>query len=243
MAGMEIKGRRVLVTGGTSGVGRALAAELTERGARVVVCGRTAAGEGQVAADLAVAGQAERLVREAAERLGGLDLVVANAGVQHHERLTAGVTPGLLERTEQEVAVNLRSVAELAAAAWPWLAASPEAAFVAVTSGLAYAPKRSAPLYCATKAGVHVLCEALRYQARADTPHVRVQEVVLPLVDTPMTAGRSGPVRKLSPEAAARSIARGVERGSAVLPVGASRALLVLLRLCPPLARRLLRDG
>ncbi|MGW6918218.1 SDR family NAD(P)-dependent oxidoreductase [Kitasatospora sp. NPDC054939] len=118
-----------------------------------------------------------------------------------------------------------------------------DAAFVAVTSGLAYAPKRTAPVYCATKSAVHTLVQALRYRSAADTPWVRVQEVVLPPVDTPMTAGREGATRKIPAARAAGAVVRGIEQGRPVVPVGASRALLALLRVHPPTAYRILRDS
>ncbi|MER7582055.1 SDR family NAD(P)-dependent oxidoreductase [Kitasatospora sp. NPDC097691] len=279
---MNVSGKRILITGGTSGVGDALARALVDAGARVVTCGRRSDPDvpevpdsgGRVAAsgperperperterperhaaarperhaviaDLAMPGEAARVVRLAAGQLGGLDAVVANAGVQHLDSLTGGPSPELLDRAEQEIAVNFRSVVELAAASWPHLAAAGgPAAFVAVTSGLAYAPKRSAPVYCATKAAVHTLVQSLRYQAQADTPSVRVQEVVLPLVDTAMTADREGAVRKLSAAEAAAAIVRGIRRGRPLVPIGASRALLALLRVHPPIAHRILRDG
>ncbi|GAA1084427.1 SDR family NAD(P)-dependent oxidoreductase [Kitasatospora arboriphila] len=242
---MDLSTTRILVTGGTSGVGRALAGALTARGATVATCGRTVPPGTDLAftADLAEPGAAARVVEQAAARLGGLDVVIANAGVQYATPLTDGPDAQLLERIRGEIAVNLTSVAELAAAAWPHLAARPTAAFVAVGSGLGYAPKRSAPVYCATKAGLHTLLDALRYQAEAATPHVRVQEVVLPLVDTPMTAGREGPARKLTPEAAADAILRGLRTGRRTVPIGASRALLAINRLSPATARRILRDA
>ncbi|MFG2823771.1 SDR family NAD(P)-dependent oxidoreductase [Kitasatospora sp. NPDC048365] len=241
---MNLSTQRILVTGGTSGVGRALAEHLTARGAQVVTCGRTAEPDARtVRADLAVPGEAARVVALAAAELGGLDLVVANAGVQYPTPLTAGPDPRVLALARQEIEVNLASVVELAAAAWPHLVAAPDAAFVAVTSGLAYAPKQSAPVYCATKGAVHVLLEALRHQARRETPGVRVQEIVLPLVDTAMTAGREGPARKLSAGQAAEAVLRGIERERDVVAVGASRALLALLRVAPPVGRRILRDG
>ncbi|MFB7473528.1 SDR family NAD(P)-dependent oxidoreductase [Kitasatospora sp. NPDC056184] len=245
---MNLSSQRILVTGGTGGVGLALAESLTALGATVVTCGRTASGGHAVRADLAVPGEAARVVAEAVERLGGLDVVVANAGVQYPTPLTLGPDPEVLAAARQEIAVNLASVVELAAAAWPHLAAAapagpPGAAFVAVTSGLAYAPKQSAPVYCATKAAVHILLESLRHQARTTSPGVRVQEIVLPLVDTAMTAGRGGPARKLSPAQAADAVVRGIVRGRPVVAVGAGRALLALLRLAPPVGRRILRDG
>ncbi|GAA2783061.1 SDR family oxidoreductase [Kitasatospora paracochleata] len=242
---MDMNGQRVLVTGGTSGVGRALAEVLVGRGAKVVVCGRSAVESARaVRADLGVPGEAARTVAAAVERLGGLDVVVANAGVQYRTPLTLGPVAETLALAREEIEVNLASVVELAAAAWPHLAATGRAAsFVAVTSGLGYAPKQSAPVYCATKAAVHVMVESLRHQSRTVAPQVGVQEVVLPLVDTAMTAGREGPARKIAPERAALAIVRGVERGRDTVPVGASRMLLALLRVAPPVAKRILRDG
>ncbi|MFD9126698.1 SDR family NAD(P)-dependent oxidoreductase [Kitasatospora sp. NPDC059571] len=241
---------RILVTGGTSGVGRALVTALTGLGATVASCGRSAAdtpadGGGPISltADLAVPGEAARVVARAAERLGGLDAIVANAGVQYAIPLTGGPDGDLLDRIRREFAVNLTSVAELAAAGWPYLAARPAASFVAVTSGLAYAPKRTAPVYCAAKAGLHTLLDALRYQAEDTTPQVKVQEIVLPLVDTAMTAGREGPARKIPAEAAAAAIVAALRNGRAVTPVGAARSLLAVNRVSPPAARRIMRNA
>ncbi|MGY0460131.1 SDR family NAD(P)-dependent oxidoreductase [Kitasatospora sp. cg17-2] len=243
---MNLSSKRILVTGGTGGVGLALADHLSSLGAAVVTCGRSAPPDAPhtVRADLAVPGEAARVVAEAVGRLGGLDVVVANAGVQYPTPLTLGPDPRTLARAREEIEVNLASVVELAAAAWPHLAAAaPDAAFVAVTSGLAFAPKQSAPVYCATKAAVHILLESLRHQARTTTPGVLVQEIVLPLVDTAMTAGREGPAKKLTPAAAAAAVARGMAGRRPVVPVGATRALLALLRIAPPVGRRVLRDG
>ncbi|MEU2629726.1 SDR family NAD(P)-dependent oxidoreductase, partial [Kitasatospora sp. NPDC007106] len=81
---MDLSTTRILVTGGTSGVGRALAGALTARGATVATCGRTVPPGTDLAftADLAEPGAAARVVEQAAARLGGLDVVIANAGVQ-----------------------------------------------------------------------------------------------------------------------------------------------------------------
>ncbi|WP_051813787.1 SDR family NAD(P)-dependent oxidoreductase [Kitasatospora sp. MBT63] len=247
MVAVKLHAQRTLITGGTSGVGRALATALTAHGAKVAVCGRRADPARtdviELRADLARPGEAARVVEQAAARLGGLDLVIANAGVQYPSPLTGGPRPELLARAREEIEVNLASVAELAAACWPHLAAGERTAFVAIGSGLGYAPKRSAPVYCATKAGLRILVEALRHQAAAATPGVQVQEVVLPLVDTAMTAGREGPARKLTPEQAADAILAGIRRGRPVVPVGATRPLLALLRVAPGLGRRILRNG
>jgi uncharacterized oxidoreductase len=132
-------------------------------------------------------------------------------------------------------------VVALSAGLLPLLARQPSAALVNVTSGLALAPKRSAPVYCATKAAVRSFTRALRYQCEDGGLAVRVIEAIPPLVDTPMTAGRGR--GKLSPERCAAEILAGVRRGAAEIPIGRTRLLRGLQRLSPALAYRIMRDG
>ena len=88
---------------------------------------------------------------------------------------------------DQEIAVNLTAVIKLTYLLLPVLARQPEAAVVNVSSLPGLIPKKSAPMYCATKAAVHAFSKALRYQL-ADTA-VKVFEVTPPLVDTGMVQG------------------------------------------------------
>jgi short-subunit dehydrogenase involved in D-alanine esterification of teichoic acids len=116
---------------------------------------------------------------------------------------------------------------------------------VNVTSGLALAPKMTGAVYSATKAGLRTFTKALRYQMEAvwrdGGPDVRAVEAMLPLVDTPMTAGRGR--RKISGSAAAREILRGLDRERDEIYVGAARALRLLHRLLPGAAERLFRNS
>ena len=107
---LGIQGRRAVVTGGSRGIGRETARTLLEAGARVLICARTAAtleearGELQaktggevlaVVVDMAVEAGAERLVREATERLGGVEILVNNAGQMYSGRFDALTEEGL----------------------------------------------------------------------------------------------------------------------------------------------------
>lgn len=249
---MNLTGQRILLTGGTSGVGLALLRALHRRGNRLVVVGRNPARIAALQAEFPdvrflasnlaspadVAALAKTLNSDAAD----VAVLINNAGVQYNYVL--GDTPDGYARIAAEVQTNLTAAVQLCDALLPTLRAQPAAAIVNVTSGLGISPKQSAPVYCATKAGLQVFTKALRYQLEG-TP-VQVVDIVLPLVDTPMTEGRavrrSGP-RKISPEQVADELIQGVEAGRTTINVGKVKLFRLIHRLAPALADRLLKTG
>lgn len=110
-----------------------------------------------------------------------------------------------------------------------------------ISSGLALVSKRSAPVYCATKAAVHAFSTSLRYQTERDAPNVSVFEAILPIVDTEMTRGRGN--RKTSPDRVATEIARGIAADRGEIRVGLVKVLVPLHRTAPSLAARIMRHG
>lgn len=228
---------KVLVTGGTSGVGAALTGMLLAGGHQVVVLARRAGdmapqpGLHPVPCDLSDV----PAVQDAAARIAAthpdLRILIHNAAVQHALPLSSSTPAMLIE----EATVNLLAPALLTQALAPALGKG--GAIVAITSGLATFPKERAGLYAATKAGLHSFALSLRYQMEGRG--IAVIEVVLPLVDTPMTAGRGR--GKITAEAAAAAILRGVAEGKPVIRVGAARALPLIAALAPWLGRRMLR--
>ena len=235
--------RHVLVTGGTRGIGHALVEALVARGDRVVATGRTQGSCTDAAqrwpqvrwmdADFLQPGAAALLAQRLAQ--DRFDLVLLNAGVQALRDFRGD---GADEEwtVEEEVRINLTAPIEFCRSLRPLL--SPEATVVLVTSGLALAPKRSSPVYCATKAGLRSFCKTLRAQWAADG--LRVVEALPPLVDTDMTRGRGR--GKLAPAEAARQLLRGVDRGTNEIDIGATRLLRAVMRLSPALGERLMRD-
>lgn len=237
--------RRVLLTGGTRGIGAALVDELLARGDRVVATGRDPAGLAAAAVrqpdvdwrplDLAV--PVDFAAWLSALQVPALDLVILNAGVQ----VLRDFTPAAAADPEpvgiaDELQVNLAAPIAMARALPPFLA--PGATLVLVTSGLALAPKRSSPVYCASKAGLRSFAKALR--AQWAPWGWRVVEALPPLVDTDMTRGRG--TRKLSPRSAAAQLLAGVDAGRDEVDIGATRMLRALMRLSPALGERLMRD-
>ncbi|OLR93683.1 SDR family oxidoreductase [Actinokineospora bangkokensis] len=238
-----------LVTGATSGVGFALAQRLLATGTAVLTCGRdpdrlAAArrrlpGLRTVTADLAVPADVDRVALVAAT-LPGLDLLVNNAAVQLPRDWLSHDPAALLDDTDTELGTNLAAPLRLTAHLLPVLADQDSAAVVSVTSALGTVPKRSAPTYCATKAALSAFTTALNHQLTRDAPNVRAVEVVLPLVDTAMTAGRGS--GKISPDAAADGILAGLRRGGTTVRVGKVGVLLGVHRFSPRLAARLVAD-
>lgn len=217
--------RRVLVTGASSGIGRAVAEALLARGAQVALVGRrrdrleeiAAAAAGRTAvlvADLARPGEADGLCARARDLLGGLDGLVCAAGVVHHQR------PGAIEEgaLREQLEVNLVAPLRLGEEALSVL--EPGGAVVYVASNLAHRPIETSAVYSATKAGLLAAMRALAIAgARCD---VRFNAVSPGIVDTEM-------VRKLRltpgesvPEGVAyeRRVQEQLEGLRALVPLG-----------------------
>jgi uncharacterized oxidoreductase len=183
-------GSTVLVTGGTSGIGRALAEALYARGNRVIVAGRRRqlieeiiarhpGMEGMtldVSDPLAVAGLGTELER----RFPDLDTVFNNAGIS---RVENWATPHPDLGTAREIiAVNVGGVMDVTAAVLPILLRQPAATLVTTTSGLAFVPRANYPTYCASKAFLHSWVQSLRHQLRRTG--IEVLELAPPYVQT-----------------------------------------------------------
>lgn len=236
---MQSDRNTVFITGGSSGIGLALARGFLDLQNTVIICGRDQrkldAVKKQlpeivtIRCDVTHADDVRRTVATLCETFPQLNVLVNNAGVQHRYDFCA--SEDVPARIDEEIAVNLTAVMRLTHLLLPVLVRQPGAAIVNVSSLLGYIPKKSAPVYCATKAGVHAFSKSLRYQL-ADTS-VKVFEVVPPLVDTGMTEGQVAP--KISPQALAQEALRGLQRDRYEIRVGQTKGLLALNRFFPAL--------
>ena len=186
---MQISGNTILVTGGASGIGPALARRFVQAGSAVVVCGRREAKlreakalDGRLetlAGDVATEAGREALVHSVLTAFPSLNVLVNNAGIQRRLRLE-DQEPWAAAR--EELAINLEAPIHLTRLLLPHLMRQPRAAVVNITSGLAFAPLARTPVYSATKAALHSFTLSLRHQLRDST--VRVIEIAPPAVDT-----------------------------------------------------------
>ena len=198
---MQLTDNTILITGGGSGIGRALAEQFHAKGNQVVIAGRrqsvldevTAANPGMHSAvlDIEDAAAIKAFAAQLVVDFPALNAVIHNAGIMRLEN----VQDGNLEDAEATITTNLLGPIRLNAALLPTLLAQPRAAVLTVSSGLAFVPRATTPTYSATKAAVHSYTQSLRYQLRGSA--VQVIELAPPYVQTELT----GPQQASDPNA------------------------------------------
>lgn len=193
---MKTTDNTILITGGTSGIGRALAEALHDRGNTVIFTGRrqtlleeiAAARPGMVGLplDLDDPGSLPQLATIVRERFPTLNVLVANAGISRSEDMTA---PGWATLdAEAIVATNILGVLRVIAAFLPLLKQQRNATIMATSSALAFVPRADFPTYCASKAFLHSWLTSLRHQLR--TVPIEVLELSPPYVRTELTGAQ-----------------------------------------------------
>ncbi|MBK0397345.1 SDR family oxidoreductase [Kingella bonacorsii] len=233
----------VLITGGATGIGFALAKKFHSAGNRVILVGRREEALRQAAgqlsgcliavADVSQETDRERLVRDFPD----VSILVNNAGVQ----FTQPFATQTAEQIAQEININLTAPAQLTLAFLPILTAQREAAVVNVSSGLAIVPKETCAVYCASKAALHSFSQTLRWQL--ENSPVRVFELMPPMVATPMSQGKGHAHLKISPDELANEFWRDFQRNHYEIMGGKTKLLYWLNRLSNTLAQRIMRKG
>lgn len=232
MSSYSLSGKVALVTGGARGIGFATAKELAARGAKVIILdlhddaveqaaaqlGGAAIG---IAADVTDRDAMDDAVATAVERFGGLDVIVANAGIASRAATALAAEPDQFERV---IEVNLLGVWRSVRAALPEITRR-QGHVVVVASIYAFFNGVGAAPYAMAKAGVEQLGRALRVELKPhgasasvayfgyiDTEMVHQAIDADPLADRMMAASPKVLHKRLQPSAAGAAIVRGIER-------------------------------
>jgi uncharacterized oxidoreductase len=192
---MKTTGNTILMTGGGSGIGEALAHRFHDRGDTVIIAGRRQealrrAADGRerihtMTLDVEDDAAVDAFARQVVADFPSLNVLFNNAGIMKFEDLTRRRD---LVDAAATLAINILGPIRLTNALIDHLAGQPDAAIVTVTSGLAYVPLVAAPTYSASKAAIHSYTVSLRTQLAGK---VEVIELAPPGVQTDLTPGQA----------------------------------------------------
>ena len=234
---MKIGNDTVLITGGATGIGFALAEAFTQEGSEVVLCGRRRSklqlaktkipGAHIRKCDVSVELERRELLRWATTNFPRLDMLVNNAGIQRQVDFTSSTISKRTLPTDDELAINLEAVIRLCALFVPKFMVKKRATIVNISSGLAFVPIAEMPIYCATKAAIHSFTTSLRHQLRETS--IRVIEAIPPTTDTELDASFAGSkeeaYRGVSPQEVAAAIIDGLKAETQEIVIGQAQGL------------------
>ena len=238
---MKPSSNTILITGGASGIGYAMAAQFLKRGNTVLVTGRS---EEKLAAarrslpglktfvcDQSDPAAIEQLCAKVTLAFPTLNVLINNAGIGLKLDLNDASRP--LEEFDHEIRTNLIGPIQMVHEFLPLLKRQKSATIVNVTSGLAFVPMALKPIYCATKAAMHSYTLSLRVQLTNTS--VKVVELVPPAIDTDFNKGQEdmNSARLMAPDTFAKAAFRGLRQGRDEILPGLSPVIRLIGRLNP----------
>ncbi len=236
----------VLITGGSSGIGLALAKKFMENNNTVIITGRNLSKLEAVQkefpkiqifqSDVTDDADVRMLADDIQEKFGGIDILINNAGVMN--LVDAGNESNDLQKQMQEIEINYNSPIRLLHYFLPQLKKSKNAVLVNTSSGLGYVPFAQAPVYSGTKSALHFWTKSIRPQLK---PHnIKVVELMPPVVETPIfdnvnmeDAEDAEDLKPMKPEKLANLFWKDFMKGKEEITPGLSNQLKLMSRLAP----------
>jgi uncharacterized oxidoreductase len=237
-----MKQQTILITGGSSGIGLAIAKKFLDHKYNVVVTGRNLSKLEKVKADLpsihieqsdvCKEDDVKALALKMEQTFGGIDILINNAGIMN--LVDAGNESNDLQKQMQEIEINYNSPIRLLHYFLPQLKKSKNAVLVNTSSGLAYVPFAQAPVYSGTKAAVHFWTLAIRPQLNQHG--IKVVELLPPVVDTKLAKDadlKDDNLKPMAPEKMANIFWKDFAKGKEEITPGLSKQLKLMSRLAP----------
>jgi uncharacterized oxidoreductase len=238
---MKITGNEILITGGATGIGFALADAFLRAGNQVVICGRhmdklneasaCLPGVKIIQADVSKPEDRTALIADALVHLPNLNLLINNAAISQQINLNDTPTEQLEKMLRSEIEIDCIAPILLATQLISHLKQQPSAAIVNVTSALVFAPKADFPFYAVAKTGLRAFTQSLRFQL--EDSQIKVFEVVPPMVDTALNKSAGA---KMTPQQVAVETLEGIERDRFEIQVERSKILALVSRIAPDFA-------
>lgn len=236
---MKTSGNTVLITGGSAGIGLAIAGLLSQQNNKVIITGRNperlAAAAQQIpglttiVSDISNGQDVAKLVAILQQDFPELNMVINNAGKAYAYELSA--TDNIADKATDEMVTNYFSVIRLTEQLLPLLRQQAEAAIVNVTSIVAFAPGLRIATYAASKAALHSFTQSLRH---AVAP-LHVFELMPPLVNTDFSQDIGGS-NGIPPQQVAEEFFAALGNNEYEIHVGATEQIYQLMRSSPDAA-------
>jgi len=237
---MNISNNTILITGGSSGIGLAMAKEFLKHNNVVIICGRSTQRLEQVRllnpklrtiqCDVSDDLSSSEMVNAVLKDYPALNMVVNNAGLMHLHDVAKNSLD--LELQKKEIMTNIYGPISLCDRFLPHLKKQKHAAIINVTSGLAYMPFVASPVYAASKAAIHSYSLSIRGALKNTS--ISIIEVLPPMVDTEMTHGMDMPgIKKIKPEKLAQIIVSKIKNGQTEIRPGASAMMITMYKWFP----------
>jgi uncharacterized oxidoreductase len=241
----ELQGNKFLITGGSAGIGLALAKKFVQLGNKVLITGRTKAKLETAHSeckdltcfqcDSSDLEQLNELSRKIHKDHPDVNVLINNAGILVSRNLMAPLDD--LAELTREIEINVKGTV-LTTSLFLSLIKRNHGTIINVSSGLAFVPMMSAPIYCGTKAFIHSYTTSLRFQM--EDQGVEVVELAPPAIKTEMTARlpEDGFFKILSTEELVKATIEGLRDGRKEVRPGQSNKLRIMARLAPNFIER-----
>ncbi|HVI47819.1 MAG TPA: SDR family NAD(P)-dependent oxidoreductase [Chitinophaga sp.] len=246
---MNISGNTVLITGGSAGIGLAIAKLLVENDNQVIVTGRDPERLARVArelpqlttvvCDVTRKREVDLLVQQLQKDFPRFNMLINNAGRAYAYRLSA--CAGAFEKAADEILTNYLAVMGITESLLPQLTSKAEAAIVNVSSIVALAPSAKTPTYAASKAALHSYTQSLRITL-APQPNIQVFELMPPLVNTDFSMEIGGS-KGIPPEEVAQCLLKALAANQQEIHVGLTANIYKLLQSSPESALMAMNAG
>ncbi|MCF0058856.1 SDR family oxidoreductase [Dyadobacter sp. CY356] len=236
---MKTINNTVLITGGSAGIGFAIAKLLSEKGNQVIITGRDKTrldsalsklpGVIGYAYDVTKEDEVDQLIEILTKDFPTLNIVINNAGKAHLSRLTEEV--GIFQKAGEEMLTNYLSILRINEKLLSLLGAQKESAIVNVSSIVAFVPNHVMATYGASKAALHSYSQSLRI-ALAKSTSIKVFELMPPLVNTDFSQEIGG-ANGISPVQVAEDLVQALESDTYEIHVGRTAQIFELFHTSP----------